>query len=71
MWAREKRIGTCCRDCGERHPACHDHCEKYRAALDEWNNYKSMIKATKEDVYEDYTIKAIVKYKDRRAKNGK
>ena len=71
MWTREKRIGSCCKDCKERYPACHDTCDKYKEALDEWTAYKRMVKAAKEDVYEDYTIKSIVKYLDRRAKNGK
>ena len=67
----EKRIGTCCRDCDERYPACHDSCEKYQTAVEEWQAYKTMIKAAKTDVYEDYSIKAAVKLKNRRLKNGK
>lgn len=25
----EQRVITCCKDCQERYPACHGHCEKY------------------------------------------
>ena len=24
-------IIKCCKDCTERYPACHDHCQQYRA----------------------------------------
>lgn len=41
-----KSINTC-RDCPDRHPACHDHCEKYQEALAEWKEKKQSIKHTK------------------------
>ena len=43
---RNSITGTC-KDCKERHEACHDHCEKYLQARDEWNSYKEMISQAK------------------------
>ena len=35
---------TCCYECQERHPACHDHCEKYISEKAEYNERQQMIK---------------------------
>lgn len=52
---------TCCKDCEERHPACHDHCEKYirqkaeiaeiKRKQIEANDIESAIAATKSRLY--------------------
>lgn len=58
-------IGGCCKDCNERHEACHDHCEKYKAALSEWREYKETItqnkKATEHDLYRFQSIETMRK----------
>ena len=46
-------IGNCCFECPERHPACHDTCEKYKAAKDVWEAKKRSIKKVR-DKYKDY-----------------
>ena len=48
-------IGSCCLDCPERHPACHDTCEKYKAAKQVWEAKKQSIKKTR-DKYIEYDV---------------
>lgn len=31
---------TCCKDCPDRHPACHGTCEKYKAAKAKYREYQ-------------------------------
>ena len=52
-----------CRDCQERHPACHDRCEKYQEAKRKVQEEKDKIlNAMKKDaVYADYKRKKIRK----------
>lgn len=54
---------TVCKDCPDRHPACHDRCEKYIKAKQELQERKDMIlKAMQKDaVYMDYKRKKIRK----------
>ena len=65
---KHRSIGGCCRDCSDRYPGCHDHCEKYQAAKEDWEAFKESQKAT---AYEDYKFKAVIKEKIRRSKHGK
>lgn len=53
-----------CHGCTERYPACHDHCEKYIQAKQDWENQKELIKENKakEDLYSDYKRKKYKKY---------
>ncbi len=37
-------IKTVCKDCEERYPACHDHCEKYKNAKTEYENIKRLVR---------------------------
>lgn len=54
-----------CRDCQERYPACHDHCEKYKQAREELLAEKELIfrNKSKDFVYEDYQQKKFKRYK--------
>ena len=54
---------TVCKDCPDRHPACHDRCEKYIQAKKDLQERKDMIlKAMQKDaVYMDYKRKKIRK----------
>ena len=62
-------IDKCCRDCTERYPACHDYCERYQVALDDWNERKAMKK--KADEFYIYKIENIRKDEKRRRRNGR
>lgn len=59
-----------CKDCSDRQPACHDHCEKYKAEKDRINKYKADIIGNK-DCY-DYDICRMTKSWDtvRKRKRG-
>ena len=48
-----------CRDCQERHPACHDRCEKYQEAKRKVQEEKEKILTAmqKDAVYADYKRK--------------
>ena len=54
---------TVCKDCPDRHPACHDHCEKYQEAKRKVQEEKEkLLTAMKNDaVYADYKRKKIRK----------
>lgn len=54
---------TVCKDCQDRHPACHDRCEKYIQAKKDLQERKDMIlKAMQKDaIYMDYKRKKIRK----------
>lgn len=56
-------IGGCCKDCEERHVACHDHCEKYLDAKGKWEERKRIVKDAKdkEGIYSYYKRKKITK----------
>lgn len=38
----------CCKDCKERHPACWDSCEKYKAEKAEYDELNARIRKDKE-----------------------
>lgn len=40
---------TKCKDCTDRHPACHDTCETYQQALGVWIEQKKAIKQKKRE----------------------
>lgn len=44
-----KGIGGTCKDCTERHTACHDHCLKYQKAKAKWNAYREDIRKRKKE----------------------
>lgn len=48
-----------CKDCEERHTACHDHCEKYKQAKAAMEDRKKQIEdgRKKDKEYEDYKRK--------------
>ena len=62
-------ISGVCRDCKERYPACHDYCEKYLDANDEWQEHRKQVKAIKADEYDIY--KSECARKQRRSKYGR
>lgn len=53
-----------CHGCTERHPACHDHCEKYIQAKQAWEDQKELIRENKakDEQYSDYKRKKFKKY---------
>lgn len=66
-----KSIGGCCRECTERYEACHDHCEKYQKAIEEWKEHKRRIKeALKPNEYDEHKFSSI-KAMERRRKYGR
>lgn len=60
-----KSINTC-KDCKDRYPACHDHCEKYQNALAEWKEKKQSIKHNKRMYrqYDGFKIAAMSRIKE-------
>lgn len=44
-----------CRDCEDRHMACHDNCSKYKAWKYEVVEHKEKIQKAKEDYYGNRT----------------
>lgn len=59
-------IGVC-RECTERHPACHDTCERYIKRKAEYEEYKSNIKRKK---FEDLYLYKLNKIIDAKAKEN-
>ena len=43
-----------CKDCGERHTACHDRCTRYKAWKAEAERIKEAERKYKEETYKDY-----------------
>ena len=37
-----------CKDCADRHPACHSHCEKYKEWKAEWDALREKERRRKE-----------------------
>ena len=59
-----RRILNTCKDCPDRHEACHDHCEKYLDARAEWIEYKDKIYQAKEPTEHDkYKFQSIKRYR--------
>lgn len=62
-----RSIGGCCKDCSERHEACHDTCEKYLKASEEWQEHKRMVReALKPSEYDEHKFNSIKAMKRRR-----
>lgn len=40
-----------CKDCADRHPACHSHCEKYKEWKAEWDALREKERRCKEQEY--------------------
>lgn len=40
-------IDSVCKDCEERYPACHDHCEKYLTAKSEFEKSREIVRKAK------------------------
>lgn len=57
---------TCCKDCKERHPACWDSCEKYKAEKAANDSLKAKIRKEKDRDYnlENQRFIAIKKIKE-------
>ena len=36
-------ISTVCKECFDRYPGCHDHCDKYKQAKEDFDNRKKII----------------------------
>ncbi len=71
MGFRQATISGCCKDCKDRHMACHDSCEKYQDALAEWLERKRRIKAEKrkESEMREYNINQVKRMKTIRRTN--
>lgn len=59
-----KSINTC-RDCPDKHPGCHDHCEKYQSALAEWKEKKAAVKHAKRlyKQYDDFRVESLARFR--------
>lgn len=68
---RGRRIGTCCKECTEKYEACHDHCEKYLSAKEEWLEYKRQIKEAKKPTEYDQHKFNSIKAMERRRHYGR
>jgi hypothetical protein len=60
-----KRSVTCCKDCPDRYPGCHDHCETFIKESQEWRDRKDFIKKAKrkEKQFDDFRIESFAKHK--------
>lgn len=68
MGFRQATISGCCKDCKDRHLACHDSCEKYQEALGKWKEHKAVIKKNKakESMLIDYSVNQVKRMKSTR-----
>lgn len=48
-------IRSVCYDCQDRYPACHDTCEKYLDAKNEYQNRKQVIESARNE-YKQYDL---------------
>ena len=60
-YAKINTIGGCCRNCEDRHTACHDTCEIYQEAKAAYESKKTMIQNAKAEAreYSNYKYKKI------------
>jgi len=66
---RSSSVGSCCYECKERFPACHDVCATYLKAKAEWQEKKDIINENryKDKVFESYhhdRVKKVLREKD-------
>lgn len=66
---------TCCYECQERYPACHDYCEKYISEKAEYDERQKMIRdaRAKQHDFDQFKKKAIAMTKNKgrlRSGNG-
>ena len=66
-------IGGTCLNCEDRHPACHDTCEKYQTARKAWDERQMMIREAKNQrrIYDDHVLHQVVKERKRGVNAGK
>lgn len=57
-----------CRYCEERHPLCHDTCEKYKTYTLEQEERKAIIRKAKKErsLIDDYQMRAIERMSEKR-----
>ena len=62
----KSKIG-CCFECPERHPACHDTCEKYKEARQRWLEERHYINQarSREINYRDFKVQNICKTRNK------
>ena len=60
-----RSISGCCLNCQDRYLGCHDHCEKYQDASEQWRTLKQQIKSERFDEYFSYKVEKIKKEKRR------
>lgn len=58
-----------CKNCPDRHPACHDKCERYLAVKRARDEKKEAIR--REKISDGYTINRVLDKQDRAAKRRK
>lgn len=61
-----KGPNTKCNGCADRYPACHDYCEAYQTALNEWKERKRQIKQKKNRIKDFESFKIETTLKNRR-----
>ena len=68
-----KEVGSCCRECNEKFTACHDVCEKFQKAQQEWEERKAQIEEAKkrDKPYDDYHYKQVYLQKKKKLMKGK
>ena len=62
-------IRECCKDCKERHSACHDYCEKYQKARAEYLEERR--KRLQNSRADRETAAFFIEEQERRRKRGK
>ena len=62
---------TCCRECNERYPGCHDKCPKYLAQKQNMDEQREKVCKAKEqdEPYDQYKFDSIEKARKKRSKN--
>ena len=61
-------ITGCCKECTNRHEACHDTCVKYLMARAKWSKQRKAISEAKNDPLYLYKVQSI---RDQKAKKDK
>lgn len=58
---------TQCKDCPNRYPACHDHCESYKKAREMWAERQKEIRREKHkaSVYRGFAVESVIRNKRR------
>lgn len=60
-----RAIKSTCKGCEERYPGCHDHCESYQDAREEWSQRQKDIRKNKRlyKEFDHYKVEEILRSK--------